>query len=42
MIGLAIDRGRVRFDINLGALAGAHLKASSQLIEIGRVVGSRK
>jgi hypothetical protein len=42
MIGLVVDQGRVRFDINLAALAGARLKASSQLMEIGRVVGSRK
>jgi hypothetical protein len=42
MIGLLVDGGRVRFDINLAAIAAAHLRASSRLIEIGRVVGTRK
>jgi hypothetical protein len=42
MIGLVVDHDRVRLEINLGALAGARLKASSRLIEIGRVVGARK
>jgi YfiR/HmsC-like len=42
MIGLVMDHGSVRFDINLAAIAAAHLQVSSRLIEIGRVVGSRK
>ena len=40
MIGLTVDGGRVRFDINLTSVAAAHLKASAQIIEIGRVVRS--
>jgi len=42
MIGLVVDHGSVRFDINLAAIAAARLQVSSRLIEIGRVVGSRK
>ena len=42
MIGPVVDHGSVRFDINLAAIAGGHLRVSSRLIEIGRVVGSRK
>ena len=42
MIGLVVDHGSVRFDINLAAIAAARLQMSSRLIEIGRVVGSRK
>jgi hypothetical protein len=42
MIGLVVDQGRVRFDINLAAVGAARLQASSRLIEIGRVVGPRK
>jgi hypothetical protein len=42
MIGLVVDHGSVRFEINLAAIAAAHLQVSSRLIEIGRVVGSRK
>ena len=42
MIGLVVDHGSVRFDINLAAIAGGRLRVSSRLIEIGRVVGSRK
>lgn len=41
-IGLMVDRGSVRFDINPAAIAAAHLQVSSRLIEIGRVVGARK
>jgi len=41
MIGLVVAQGRVRFDINLGAIAAARLEVSSRLIEIGHVVGSR-
>ena len=42
MIGLAVDQGTVHFDLNLTAIAAARLQVSSRLIEIGRVVGSRK
>jgi hypothetical protein len=42
MIGLVMDHGSIRFDINLAAIAAARLQVSSKLIEIGRVVGSRK
>ena len=42
MIGLVVERGSVRFDINLAAIAAARLQVSSRLIEIGRVVGARK
>ena len=42
MIGLVVDHGSVRFDLNLTAIAAARLQLSSRLIEIGRVVGARK
>lgn len=42
MIGLRLDQGRVRFEINLAAISAARLQASSRLIELGRVVGARK
>ena len=42
MIGLVMDHGSVRFDINLAAIAAARLQVSSRLIEIGRVLGSKK
>ena len=42
MIGLVMEHGSVRFDINLAAIAAARLQVSSRLIEIGHVVGSRK
>jgi YfiR/HmsC-like len=42
MIGLVMDHGSVRFDLNLAAIAAARLQVSSRLIEIGRVVGPRK
>jgi hypothetical protein len=42
MIGLVVDRGSVRFDINLAAIAAARLQVSSRLIELGRVVGSKR
>ena len=42
MIGLVMDHGGVRFDINLAAVAAARLQVSSRLIEIGRVVGPKK
>ena len=42
MIGLVLDHGSVRFDINLAVIAAAHLQVSSRLIEIGRVVGPKK
>jgi YfiR/HmsC-like len=42
MIGLVMDHGSVRFDLNLAAVTAAHLQVSSRLIEIGRVVGTRK
>lgn len=42
MIGLRLDQGRVVFEINLAAISSAHLHASSRLVELGRVVGSRK
>jgi hypothetical protein len=42
MIGLVVENASVRFDINLTAIAAARLKISSQLIEIGRVVGPKK
>ena len=42
MIGLVVDHGSVRFEINLAVIAAAHLQVSSRLIEIGRVVGSKK
>jgi hypothetical protein len=42
MIGLVMDQGSVRFDVNLAAVGAARLQVSSRLIEIGRVVGSRR
>ena len=42
MIGLVMDHGSVRFDINLAAIAAARLQVSSRLIEIGRVLRSKK
>ena len=42
MIAQIMDHGSVRFDINLAAIAAARLQISSRLIEIGRVVGSKK
>ena len=42
MIGLVMDSGSVRFDLNLVAVAAAHLQVSSRLIEMGRVVGTKK
>jgi uncharacterized protein DUF4154 len=42
MIGLVMDRGSVRFDINLAAIGAGRLQVSSRLIEIGRLAGSRK
>jgi hypothetical protein len=42
MIGLVVDRGRVRFDINLAAIAEARLQVSSRLVELGRVVKGKK
>jgi len=42
MIGLVEDHGSIRFEINLAVIDAARLQVSSRLIEIGRVVGSRK
>ncbi len=42
MLGLVVDHDRVRFEINLDALAAARLKASSRLIDIGRVVRTKR
>jgi YfiR/HmsC-like len=38
MIGLIVDQGRVRFDINLAAITAAHLQVSSKLLALGRTV----
>src|SRR3954469_12392226 len=38
MVGLVVDQGRVRFDINLAAIAAAHLQVSSRLVALGRTV----
>lgn len=38
MIGLVMDHGSIRFDINLAAIAATRLQVSSRLLEIGRVV----
>jgi hypothetical protein len=42
MIALVTEDGRARFDINLGAVTDGHLKVSSKLVELGRVVRSKK
>ncbi|MBV8905215.1 MAG: YfiR family protein [Acidobacteriia bacterium] len=42
MIGLVVEHGRVRFDINLAAIAEGHLQVSSRLVELGRVVKGKK
>lgn len=36
MIGIDVDRGRVVFDVDLGALRKAHLSASSKLLRLVR------
>ena len=38
MIGLVVDQGRVRFDINLAVITAAHLQVSSRLLALGRTV----
>jgi hypothetical protein len=38
MIGLVVDQGRVRFDINLAAIVAGHLQVSSRLLALGRTV----
>lgn len=42
MLTLVIEGGRTRFDINLDSLAGAHLTASSKLIQLCRTVRKKK
>lgn len=42
MIGLVMENGTVGFNLNLAAIAAAHLQVSSRLIEIGHVVRPRK
>lgn len=42
MLGLVVEEDHVRFDINITAIAAAHLRASSRLIELGRVVGAKR
>jgi len=41
IIGLAVDGGRVRLDINLSAASGRHLVLSSRLLQVARVVAGR-
>jgi hypothetical protein len=41
MIGLVVEHGRVRFDINLAAIAAAHLELSSHVVALGRTVKSK-
>jgi len=41
MIGLVIENGRVRFEINTAAVEAAHLQISSHLLEVGRVVNAK-
>jgi hypothetical protein len=36
MIGLFVERGQVRFNVNLTAVAAAHLEISSRLVELAR------
>lgn len=42
MIGLVMENGSVRFNLNLAAMAAARLQVSSRLVELGHVVGPRK
>jgi hypothetical protein len=42
MIGLVLDQGSVRFEINLAPITAARLQVSSRLLELGRLVGARK
>ena len=41
IIGLFLENDRVRFEINVGAAHDAHLKISSQLLGLARIVGPR-
>jgi len=38
MIGLTLKGGRVQFDINVGAVARAHLEVSSKLLQVASIV----
>lgn len=42
MIGFAIERGRVRIEINAARVRGAGLRISSKLLEVARVVAEGK
>ena len=42
MIGLVVDHGRVRFDVNVAAITAARLQISSRMVELGRVVRSTR
>ncbi|MFQ5430328.1 MAG: YfiR family protein [Phycisphaerae bacterium] len=42
MIGFVLEKGRIAFEINREALEQAHLKASSKLLKLARIVKSRK
>jgi hypothetical protein len=42
MIGFAIERGRVRIEINAARIRGSGLRISSKLLEVARVVAEGK
>lgn len=42
MIGFTLDRGRVRFDINLEAAQREGLSLSAQLLKVARIIGAQR